>query len=117
MAISGQAVCTVQRHSRGRISDAMSTDGGEFWYLPMDVVRYGPGSLAHLPLEVRRLGAQRAFVVTGHSVATRTGILARVRELLGQALAGTFTGARQHAPYASVQQALDEARAAKADLL
>jgi alcohol dehydrogenase len=95
----------------------MTTDVREFWYLPMDVVRYGPGSLAQLPFEVERVGAKRPFVITGRSIASQSDILDRVHDLLGSALAAVFTGVQQHAPYASVQRALDGARAANADLL
>ena len=102
---------------RYTVRDGMTADQGTFRYLPMEVVHYGPGYLARLGAEVDRLGARRAFVITGRSIATRTDLVGRVADMLGPRFAGVFDGARQHVPYASVQGALDAARAARADLL
>jgi alcohol dehydrogenase len=89
---------------------------GEFWYLPMEVVRFGPGSLARLPEEVDRLGGRRAFVITVPSLE-RSNLLPRVRDLLGERLAGVFSGVRAHVPYGAVMDGTVAARAASADLL
>ncbi|MFZ5853026.1 MAG: iron-containing alcohol dehydrogenase [Chloroflexota bacterium] len=89
---------------------------GEFWYLPMEVVRFGPGSLAKLPEEVDRLGGRRAFVITVPSLE-RSELLPRVRNLLGERLAGVFSGVRAHVPYGAVMECTMAARAASADLL
>ncbi len=80
-------------------------------------VLHGSGALAALPEEVARLGAGRAFVVTGRSVATRTPHLERVTALLGEAFAGAMSAIRQHVPKRGVSQAAEEARAAGADLV
>lgn len=90
---------------------------GSFWYLPMGVVHFGPGSLVRLPEEVERLGGHRALVITGRSVAAHTDLVPRVRRMLGERLGGVFSGARQHVPYSSVQEALDLARSVQPDLV
>ncbi len=89
---------------------------GEFWYLPMQVVRFGPGSLDHLPAEVDRLGGHRVLLVTVPELSGGP-VAARIRELLGERLAGVFEGVRAHVPYPVVMEALAAARAARADLL
>jgi alcohol dehydrogenase class IV len=89
---------------------------GEFWYLPMEVVRFGPGSLTRLPDEVTRLGRRRAFLVTVPSLAGGS-VVGRVRELLGERLVGVFGGVKAHVPYAVVIEALRATRAAEADLV
>jgi alcohol dehydrogenase class IV len=89
---------------------------GEFWYLPMDVVRFGPGSLELLPAEVARIGGRRVFLVTVPELSGGP-TAARVRELLGDRFVGTFDGVRAHVPYPVVMEAVRAARAADADLL
>jgi alcohol dehydrogenase class IV len=77
----------------------------------------GDDALGMLPREAARLSARRAFVVCGHSVATRTPLLDRVRTLLGERYAGAYTRLRKDAPLEDVQQAADDARSQGADLL
>ncbi len=89
---------------------------GEFWYLPMDVVRFGPRSLDRLPEEVARIGGARVFVITVPELS-RGPIAARVADLLGDRLVGVFDGVRAHVPYPVVMEAASAARAAEADLL
>jgi alcohol dehydrogenase class IV len=80
-------------------------------------VHAGDDALGMLPREVARLGARRAFVVCGNSVATRTRLLDRIRELLGSRYAGVYSRLRKDAPLEDVREAADEARAHDADLL
>jgi maleylacetate reductase len=90
---------------------------GNFQFLPVDSVLYGPGRVAALPDEVERLGARRAFIITGRTLATKTDLVRRVEELLGNRHAGTFAETRQHVPSRGVIAAAVQARAAEADLL
>ena len=82
-------------------------------------VRLYSGELAldSLATEVARLKAKRAFIVCGRSVATRTGLVALVRDRLGAAYAGQFDRMRKDSPYPDVVEARDAARAAGADVL
>lgn len=80
-------------------------------------VHAGEGALDLLPREADRLGAQRAFVICGESVATRTPLLGRMRALLGSRYAGCFARMRKDAPLEDVEQAAVEARHCGADLL
>jgi alcohol dehydrogenase len=89
----------------------------QFWYLPMDVVHHGKGALGKLSDELARTGMQKAFVVTSASVAERTDVVDRIREQLGDALAGVFAGVRPHVPYGCLQPGLDLLRQAGPVLL
>jgi alcohol dehydrogenase class IV len=80
-------------------------------------VHAGPDALRLLPREAARLGAQRAFVICGNSVATRTPLLARIQDLLGAGLAGAYTRLGKDAPLEDVQEAARQALACEADLL
>ena len=77
----------------------------------------GANALDHLPAEVARHGARRAFVLCGQTVAHRTNLLARLRDRLGEAWGGVFDRMDKDSSYAAVQAATDAARAAGADLL
>ncbi|MDQ1763092.1 iron-containing alcohol dehydrogenase [Achromobacter aegrifaciens] len=80
-------------------------------------VHAGEDALRLLPREVERLGAQRAFVVCGNSVATRTPLLARIRDLLGERYAGAYASLGKDAPLEDVEEAVQQACACQADLL
>src|SRR5680860_130993 len=89
----------------------------EYLYLPMQKVSFGPASLDQLPVEVNRLGAQRAFLITGRSIATKTNLIERIGGLLGESLAGVFSDVQQHVPSASVIRAAEQVDAQRADIL
>jgi alcohol dehydrogenase len=88
-----------------------------FWYLPMDVVHHGRGALGQLTGELARAGMQKAFVITSPSVAKHTDVVDRIREQLGDTLAGVFTGVQPHVPYGCLQPGLDLLRQAGPVLL
>ena len=92
----------------------------------MNTVRYrssalrihaGQDALANLGNEAARLGAQRAFVVCGQTVARRTDLLDRVRDELGERYAGEFDGVQTSSPLPSVEAGVAAARDASADLI
>lgn len=80
-------------------------------------VHAGPGALEKLPRELDRLDARRAFVICGNSVATRTPLLARVRDILETRYAGAYTRLGKDAPVGDVQEAARLAREVGADAL
>jgi len=94
-----------------------AVERGTFWYLPLPVVHYGPGSLARLGEELDRLACKRALVITGRSIAAQPDVLEQVTRPLGQRCVGVFSGAQQHVPYASVQAGAAQARSSRADAL
>ena len=79
--------------------------------LPSRVV-FGAGSLDHLPDEIRKLGAQRAFVLcTPEQRAMGADIVVR----LGAHSAGVFDGAVMHVPAEVAQAAREKAQRLGAD--
>jgi alcohol dehydrogenase class IV len=90
---------------------------GEYTFLPQERVIFGVGSLSRLQDEVARIGAVRALIITGNTLATQTDVIGGVVQALGALHAGTFAGIRQHAPGSGVAQATEAARALDADVL
>ena len=72
----------------------------------------GADALRHLPEEVRRHKAQRAFVVCGQTVAHKTNLLARVKDQLGTLYAGVFDAMDTASTSPSVEQGTEAARVA-----
>ena len=90
---------------------------GDYFFLPLEHVIFGAGSLERLPGELERLKVRRALIITGQSLATKTGIVRKVEETLGAAHAGTFSAIRQHTPESDVARAVEEARRVQTDIL
>ena len=88
-----------------------------FTFLPLERVVYGPGSIAALPDELERLGAQRVLIISGRTVAEETPIVRNIVALLGERHAATVKGVGQHAPLGDVQRAAALAQEVGADLL
>jgi alcohol dehydrogenase class IV len=86
-------------------------------FLPQERVIFGAGSVAQLASELDRLGCQRAFVITGTTIATKTDLLTRVQAILGPRCVGVFYPVSQHTPRPDVIAAATQAREAKADIL
>src|SRR5688572_22581068 len=77
----------------------------------------GLDALSQLETEVKRQNAQRAFVVCGRTVATKTNLLERIRERLGPLFAGVFDTMDKDSTWPAVERGTAAARAADADLL
>src|SRR5262245_66166014 len=76
----------------------------------------GKDSLDRLPEEVARQKATRAFIVCGRTVSRKTPLIAHIRWLLGERLAGVFDEIDKDTSRSSVLRATEAARAAGADL-
>ena len=77
----------------------------------------GKDALERLPAEVARNGARRAFIVCGRTVSRKTPLISRMRELLGERLAGVFDEIDKDTSRSSVTRATEAARTAQADLV
>jgi alcohol dehydrogenase class IV len=77
----------------------------------------GLNALDHLADEVRRTKAQRAFVVCGQTVAHKTNLMQRIKAQLVALYAGVFDAMDKDSSWPAVQQGIEAARAAEADLL
>ena len=77
----------------------------------------GADALNQLEAEVNRQRAQRAFVVCGQTVAHKTNLLERIQAQLGPLYAGAFDAMDKDSTWPAVQQGVEVARDAGADLL
>jgi len=77
----------------------------------------GTDALERLPAEVARNHARRAFIVCGRTVSRKTPLVSRMRELLGERLAGVFAEIDKDTSRSSVMRATEAARSAQADLV
>ncbi|MFC9454387.1 iron-containing alcohol dehydrogenase family protein [Streptomyces sp. NPDC056983] len=64
----------------------------------------GPDALRALPRELTRIGARRVVVIGTRSIE-HSAAMARLRELLGEQLAGEFHEVDQHSPLPAVERA------------
>ena len=75
-------------------------------------VRFGMGSIVHLPEEVARLGAGRVLLLT---TPQQTALADRAQELLGATAVARFTGAAMHTPVEVTEQAMAVVQAERID--
>ena len=103
--------------SEGAIGEGMSyrTDFRAVSY-PLRLYS-GKDALENLPAELKRHGSRRAFIVCGRTVSRKTPLIARMRAILGDSLAGVFDEMAKESPLSAVLAARDAARDARADLL
>jgi maleylacetate reductase len=78
---------------------------------PMRVV-FGAGTLRQLPDELSRLGVTRALVL---ATPRQTGLVAGIREMIGERFAGVFTGAVMHTPVEVTERAMETVHDLRAD--
>lgn len=88
---------------------------GSFAFLPIEDVHYGPGSVAGLEAALAAHGVQRALLVTGTTLATKTDLVERVHAAAGGRVAGVFHETVQHVHRGSVLRAAEHAREIGAD--
>jgi maleylacetate reductase len=65
----------------------------------------GPGCIAQLPAQLQSLGVDNVFVVSTASLE-KSGLLREVETLVGDHLAGSFAGCKEHTPRSTVDEAL-----------
>ena len=90
---------------------------GEYSYLPIERVHFGPGSIARLAEELDKIKSQHPFIITGQTIAKKTRLVDAVEKASGRKLAGVFSSITQHAPISGIKQAISEAKRARADSL
>ena len=78
-------------------------------------VHAGPDAISKLAEEVDRAGAQRVLVVCGRSIISNTDLVARVKDSLGERVAGVFSGGKTGSPLTSVLEGVAAAREANSD--
>ncbi|KAL5484781.1 hypothetical protein ACEPAI_7423 [Sanghuangporus weigelae] len=94
---------------------------GFYGYLdPLKDVFYGPGCLKDaLPKLLQMLEVNKALVVTGRSLHTKTDVVRKVEQVLRSrnAYGDTFWEVGEHAPVASINAGIDALRRAGADFI
>lgn len=80
-------------------------------------IRSGVGIVEVLREEVERIGGSRALILTGNTLATKTGLVKRLEGILGDRCAGVFPGTKQHVLKQSVLEAVEQTKACGADTL
>jgi len=80
-------------------------------------VHAGAQALSKLPSEVDRIGARRALILCGRSVASKSGLVPLLSQLLGERLVAVFGEIGKDAPLPDVQAAVECARQCRADIL
>ena len=90
---------------------------GEYSYLPIERVHFGPDSIARLSEELDRIKSERPFVITGRTIAEKTSLPGAIERASGRKISGLYPGIKQHAPMSGIGQATLEARRARADSL
>ncbi|MDQ6720151.1 MAG: iron-containing alcohol dehydrogenase [Candidatus Dormibacteraeota bacterium] len=88
---------------------------GVFSYSNPRVIHWGPGSLAQLAPELKRLQTNRVALVTNRSLLAEGKLVARVRGALGDAQAPATEVISQHAPLTEVEAAVEHAKEAGVD--
>ena len=87
----------------------------EYKFPQLEKVIFGAGALTQVPKELERLGKERVFIVTGKSMATKTGLVRKLETLLEDKWVGTYSGCQQHVPSGNIAEATARAREARAD--
>ena len=86
-------------------------------YPPMERVIYGTPLAEALAQEIERIGANAVYVLASGTLARQTDVIDRVRDLLGNKLAGVCAKIGAHTPRIDVVAAANAAREAQADAL
>lgn len=86
-----------------------------FRLLPIEEVHHGPGCIAGLGAALASRGIERALLVTGNTLATKTGLVEQVRDAAEGRIGGVFHQTVQHVHRGSVLRAAEDARRIGAD--
>lgn len=94
-----------------------SSLAGAYDASPVKFMIYGRGCSKRLASIVTKLGASKAFIITGQSLSTKTPVIQQIEKDLGSAHVGTFTKIGQHAPISDIREATLMVRDSGADIL
>jgi alcohol dehydrogenase class IV len=92
----------------------LAADAFRFVSYPVRV-HAGPDAISKLVDEVDRLRSKRVLVVCGKSILNNTNLVERVKESLGERVAGVFSGGQTGSPVTSVLEGVAAAREVDAD--
>ena len=92
----------------------MTTDSFRFVGYPVRV-HAGPDAISKLAEEIDRVRAKHVLVVCGQSIINKTDLVGRVKDALGERVAGVFSGGKTGSPVTSVLEGVAVARDVAAD--
>jgi len=90
---------------------------GVYRFPQMESVVFGRPFAEALAEEIGRVGARAVFVLASGTLARTTDMVDRIRQVLGNRIAGVCAKIRAHTPRTDVVAAANAAREAGADLL
>ncbi|SMH39321.1 iron-containing alcohol dehydrogenase [Azospirillum agricola] len=90
---------------------------GVYEFLAQDRVIYGRPAAGAVAETVATLGKRRPLIVASRTLSRSTGVVAAIRDALGDACAGVFDDCVEHVPRASVLALADEVRRLQPDLI
>ncbi|MCH7737539.1 MAG: iron-containing alcohol dehydrogenase [Chloroflexi bacterium] len=90
---------------------------GEFDPAVPTRIVFGNGEIGSLKDEVQKLGGKRVLVLSGRTVAEKTGSVRRINDGLGDMSVGVYSGLTQRAPLSAAVEAANLAVANGADTL
>ena len=88
-----------------------------FEALPQERVHFGKAVREALGAEIDRLGARRVFIATSRTLRNESGAISLLATTLGPKCVAIFDGIAEHSQLATVMDAVNVAREAKADVL
>ena len=88
---------------------------GQFTMCPMDDVFYGAGSISNLGAVLEANDVNRALLITGTTLATKTDLVDKVQAAAGGRIGGVFHETVMHVHRDSVLRAAEAARSLGAD--
>ena len=88
---------------------------GAFTFLPIEDVYYGAGTIDSLAATLAQHGIERALLITGNTLATKTKLVDRVMDASAGRIAAVFHETTQHVHRGSVIRAVEMARSHNVD--
>ncbi|CAF1389688.1 unnamed protein product, partial [Didymodactylos carnosus] len=70
-----------------------------------------------LPEQMKGLNGSKAYIITGHSLKTKTPVVSQIESILGSSHAGTSSSIQQHAPIKGINEAMEAVEQTGADIL
>ncbi|CZR63053.1 related to Lactaldehyde reductase [Phialocephala subalpina] len=98
----------------GQVDSSLS---GTYVASPIRFMIYGLGTAKKLNEVVGKLGASKAYIITGQSLSTKTPVIKDAEASLGSMHVGTFNKIGQHAPIGAIREATELVKASGADVL
>jgi alcohol dehydrogenase class IV len=89
---------------------------GQYIPTPLQKVVYGRGVIQSLPSLLSELGCNKAFIVTGTSLQSKTPVIKQIEGILGDKCVRTYSKIAQHAPVSAIKEAVEDAKQCGVDV-